>query len=97
MRAFGSGASGASAPARSHSAAARGTRASLKARGSSTRSCRDRKGRRHVTFTPSPQPDLADAQTHRASPFSSIEKVKPRERTVVLRLDPVTLERSPSA
>ena len=34
---------------------------------------------------------------HRAFPFSSIEKVNPSERTVVLRLDPVTLERSPSA
>ena len=34
---------------------------------------------------------------HRAFPFSSIEQVKPLERTVVLRLDPVTLERSPSA
>jgi len=40
--------------------AARGRRASLKARGSSTRSSRGRKGRRHVTCTPSPQPDLAD-------------------------------------
>jgi hypothetical protein len=34
---------------------------------------------------------------HRAFPFSSIEQVKPIEKTVVLRLDPLTLERSPSA
>jgi len=34
---------------------------------------------------------------HRAFPFSRVETVKPRERTVVLRLDRVTLERSPSA
>jgi hypothetical protein len=33
----------------------------------------------------------------RAFPFSRVEAVKPRERTVVLRLDRVTLERSPSA
>jgi hypothetical protein len=34
---------------------------------------------------------------HRAFPFSRVETVKPRERTVVLRLDRVTPERSPSA
>src|SRR2546426_3762086 len=34
---------------------------------------------------------------HRAFPFSRVETVRPRERTVVLRLDRVTLERSPSA
>ncbi len=33
----------------------------------------------------------------RAFPFSDVETVRPRERTVVLRLDRVTLERSPSA
>src|SRR6266498_1733519 len=33
----------------------------------------------------------------RAFPFSVVETVRPRERTVVLRLDRVTLERSPSA
>ena len=33
----------------------------------------------------------------RAFPFSGVETVRPRERTVVLRLDHVTLERSPSA
>ena len=34
---------------------------------------------------------------HRAFPFSRVETVRPRERTVVLRLDRVTSERSPSA
>jgi hypothetical protein len=34
---------------------------------------------------------------HRAFPFSRVETVRPRERTVVLGLDRVTLERSPSA
>jgi hypothetical protein len=33
----------------------------------------------------------------RAFPFSDVETVRPRERTVVLRLDRVTLERSPAA
>jgi hypothetical protein len=33
----------------------------------------------------------------RVLPFSAVEAVKPRERTVVLRLDDSTLERSPSA
>jgi hypothetical protein len=33
----------------------------------------------------------------RAFPFSRVEAVRPRERTVVLRLERVTLERSPSA
>ena len=33
----------------------------------------------------------------RAFPFSDVETVRPRERTVVLRLDRVTLELSPSA
>jgi hypothetical protein len=33
----------------------------------------------------------------RVFPFSGVETVRPRERTVVLRLDRVTLERSPSA
>lgn len=32
----------------------------------------------------------------RAVPFSSVEAVRPRERTVVLRLDRSVLERSPS-
>jgi len=33
----------------------------------------------------------------RALPFSAVEAVRPRERTVVLRLDRSALERSPSA
>ena len=33
----------------------------------------------------------------RAFPFSRVETVRPRERTVVLRLERVTLERPPSA
>jgi len=33
---------------------------------------------------------------HRALPFSAVEAVKPRERTVVLRLDHSALVRSPS-
>ncbi len=33
----------------------------------------------------------------RALPFSAVEAVRPRERTVVLRLDHAALERSPSA
>jgi hypothetical protein len=36
------------------------------------------------------------ARRHRVLPFSAVEAVKPRERTVVLRLDNSTLERSPS-
>jgi hypothetical protein len=43
--------------------------------------------RRHALFT----------RRRRALPFSAVETVRARERTVVLRLDSSALERSPSA
>ena len=39
--------------------------------------------------------DDGGLKRQRAFPFNRVEMVRPRERTVVLRLDRVTLDRSP--